>query len=170
MLGLDAIMQQKRFSVCLSRWWLFINMEYRNYCSYSFSFFLMTIFRWRLLNGGVKCRWIRQKSRFWAEFRPYRVLWTILAATVSSGLCWWRQTTTKCNTTSLNVKPKTTQQYLIVPSGKSKPKVINNTRLRSTYCTIESNNRQTRSIARSLCNRTKDKSNDYCPFPTGQWA
>jgi len=82
-------------------------------------------------NGGVKCRWGRQKSRFWANIWLYCVLWTVpaasaihLAATdhgefttlslVSGRVCWWWETTTKCMTRSLNVTPKTTLR-----SGKS---------------------------------------------------
>jgi len=38
--------------------------------------------------------------------------------TSRGGVCWWRETTTKCMT-SLNVMPKTTEQHLIVCSGKS---------------------------------------------------
>ena len=52
---------------------------------------------------------------------------------------------------SLNVTPKTTEQNLIVRSGKSEVEVTNNRRLRSMYCTIEANYWQTRSIARPLC-------------------
>jgi len=40
---------------------------------------------------------------------------------------------------SLNVTPKTTEQNLIVRSGKSEVEVTNNRRLRSMYCTIEAN-------------------------------
>ena len=44
-------------------------------------------------------------------------------------------------TRSLNVTPKTTEQYLIVrsDSDKSVAYVTNNKRLRSTFCTIEAN-------------------------------
>jgi len=51
---------------------------------------------------------------------------------------------------SLNVTPKTTEQYLIVFSDKSVTYVTNNKRLCSTICTIEANDWQTRSIARPL--------------------
>jgi len=37
---------------------------------------------------------------------------------VSDGVCFWRETTTKCMTRSLNITPKTTEQHLIVRSGK----------------------------------------------------
>ena len=47
---------------------------------------------------------------------------------------------------SLNVTPK----HLIVCSDKSEAEVINNRRLCSTYCTIEANCWQTRSIERPL--------------------
>jgi len=46
---------------------------------------------------------------------------------------------------------KRTEQDLIVGSGKSEAEVTNNRRLRSTYCYIEANCWQTRSIARPLC-------------------
>jgi len=49
---------------------------------------------------------------------------------------------------SLNVTPKTTEQHLIVRSGKSEAKPTNNRRVRWRYCTIEANYWQTRSIAR----------------------
>ena len=48
---------------------------------------------------------------------------------------------------------KRTEQYLFVRNGKSEAEVTNKRRLRSTYCTIKANFRQTRSIARPLCNR-----------------
>jgi len=40
---------------------------------------------------------------------------------------------------SLNVTPKTTEQHLIVRSGKSVAEVTNNKRLYSRYCTVEAN-------------------------------
>jgi len=46
---------------------------------------------------------------------------------------------------------KRIEQNLIVRSGKSEAKVINNRRLRSTYCTTERNYWQTLSIAQPLC-------------------
>jgi len=48
-------------------------------------------------------------------------------------------------------KKKITEQNLFVRSGTSEAEVTNNRRLRSTYCTIETNYWQTRSIARPLC-------------------
>jgi len=54
-------------------------------------------------------------------------------------------------TRSFNVTPKTTEQYLIVRSDKSVAYVTDNKRLCSTFCTIEANDWQTRSIARPLC-------------------
>ena len=65
-------------------------------------------------NGGVECRWCRQKSRFWANILLYRVLSTLrppgvintaspdrgklwhLSLLGSGEVCWWRETTTKC--------------------------------------------------------------------------
>jgi len=40
-------------------------------------------------------------------------------------------------TRSLNVTPKTTEQNLIVRSGKSEAAITNNKRLRSRYCAVE---------------------------------
>jgi len=54
-------------------------------------------------------------------------------------------------TRSFNVTPKTTEQHLIVCSDKSVAYVTNNRRLCSTFCTIEANYWQTRSIAWPLC-------------------
>jgi len=54
-------------------------------------------------------------------------------------------------TRSLNVTPKTTEQHLAVRSDKSVAYVTNNKRVCSTFCTIEVNYWQTRSIARPLC-------------------
>ena len=54
-------------------------------------------------------------------------------------------------TRSVNVTLKTTEQHLIVRSDKSVAYVTNDKKLRSTFCTIEANYWQTRSIARLLC-------------------
>ena len=78
-------------------------------------------------NGGVECRWGRRQLRFWANFvftawcqrcdRPAVInttpqdharshkLWHVWLV-VSSGVCWWRETMTKCITRGLNVMPK----------------------------------------------------------------
>jgi len=53
---------------------------------------------------------------------------------------------------SFNVTPKTTKLHLIACSHKSVSYVTNNKRLYSTFCTVEANYWQTRSIARPLCN------------------
>jgi len=42
-------------------------------------------------------------------------------------------------TRSLDVTPKTTEQHLIVHSGKYEAEVSNNKRLQSRYCTVEAN-------------------------------
>jgi len=57
-------------------------------------------------------------------------------------------------TRSLNVTPKTTEQHLIVHSDKSVAYLTSNKRLRSTFCTIDANNWQRRSIAQPLCDST----------------
>ena len=53
-------------------------------------------------------------------------------------------------TKSFNVTPKTTEQHLIARSDKSVAYVTNNKGLCSTFCTIEANYWQTRSIMRGL--------------------
>jgi len=99
-------------------------------------------------NGSVECRWGRQKLRFWANIwlrcvlstlRPAKCYqhgaagpWQVvtLIAVVSSGVCWWRETTTKCLWQEVsNVTPKTTEQHLIARSDKSVAYVTNNKRL-----------------------------------------
>ena len=52
----------------------------------------------------------------------------------------------------LDVTPQTTPHDVIVCIFKSLAEVTNNKRRRSTYRTVEANYRQTRSVARSLCN------------------
>jgi len=53
-------------------------------------------------------------------------------------------------TRTLNVTPKTTKQHLIACSVEAVAYVTNNNRLCS-FCTIEADHCQTRSIARPLC-------------------
>jgi len=66
-------------------------------------------------DGGVECRWGMQKSRFWFSIWLHCVLSTLrlpavintappdhgklwhLPLVVSGGVCWWRETTTKCS-------------------------------------------------------------------------
>jgi len=76
-----------------------------------------------------------------------------LSLVVRGGLCWWRETTTKCLLQQLspNVTPKTTEQHLIVHSDKCVAYVTNSKRLCSTFCTVEANHWQTRSTERPLC-------------------
>jgi len=52
----------------------------------------------------------------------------------------------------LDVTPQTTTHDVIVCISKSEAEVTNNKRRPSTYRTVEANYRQTRSVARSLCN------------------
>jgi len=121
------------------------------------------------LNGGVECRWGRQKSRFWAYIWLLLVLSTLRSARCyqhgADGL-WQVVTFIAVNkrrsllmagdddemfvTRSIDVTPKTTEQHLIVCSDKSVAYVTNNKRLYSTFCTIEANYWQTQSIARPL--------------------
>ena len=61
---------------------------------------------WRSVNA--KCNVLsRDRPASWWHYSP-----------VSDGVCFWRETTTKCMTRSLNVAPKTTEHHLIVRSGK----------------------------------------------------
>ena len=130
----------------------------------------MAIFRREPPNGGVECRLGRQKSRFWAyiwlhcllltlqqarfyqydaTWLPFRKLWH-LSLVVSGGVDSGRR--------RRNVYDKKPQRYakdnrtahLTARSNKSVTCVTNNKRLHSTFCTIEANYWQTRSIARPL--------------------
>ena len=83
-------------------------------------------------NGGVECRWGRQKPRFNLSSLhgvnaatgqhdatgPRSRKLTVIAG-ISGGVCWWRETTTKCMSKSVNVTPKTTEHHLIERSDKS---------------------------------------------------
>ena len=76
---------------------------------------ILVIFLLESHNGGVECRWGRQKSRFWAYIWLHCMLSTLrparcyqrcrqitvpqdvtLITVVSGGVCWWRETMTKC--------------------------------------------------------------------------
>jgi len=134
----------------------------------------MAIFQRELpppIMGASKCRWGRQKSRLSGNSCLYRVLSTIrpptavihtaapdrhklvtLIAGKRRRLLFTGDDDEVFMTRSLNVTPKTTEQRLIVRSGKSEDELTNDKRLRSRYCTVEANYWQTRSIARPLCN------------------
>jgi len=130
-------------------------------------------------NGGIKCRWGRQKSRCSTSISLHQVLstlwppnfintvppedrgklvtlipgtkqWSLLMAGDDDKVFMTRSLNVMPKT--LNVMPKTTEQHLIVCSGTSEAKVTTNRRLRLMYCGIEANYWQTRSIARPLCN------------------
>jgi len=124
------------------------------------------------LNDGVECRWGRQKSRFWAYIwlhcllltlqqarccqhgrrwttAAVRKLWNIAG---SKRRCWLQEKTTKC----LWKKPQRYAKdnrttHLTARSDKSVAYVANNKRLGLywTFCTLEANYWQTRSIAQS---------------------
>jgi len=118
---------------------------------------------------GVEWRWGRQKSRFCANIRLHRVLSTLRPPGVINTRC---RTVASCDTyraaskrqsllmagddnemfmrRSVNVTPKTTEQHLITRSDKSVAYVTNNKIFCSTFCTIEANYWQTRSITRPL--------------------
>ena len=104
----------------------------------------MAIFQQGPPNGGVECQWGRQKSLFWANIWLHRVPWTVGAAsaihlaatdhgelmTLVAGKRWSLLMAEDDDevfmTRSLNVTPKTTEQHLIVRSGKSETEVNNN--------------------------------------------
>jgi len=121
-----------RPSVCLSRWWILSKRINISSIFFSPSDSLTTLVCphqtvWlEPPNGSVECRCAqigRQKSRFWAYIWLHCVLLTLrsarcyqhsttgprsrelwhLSLVVSGRVCWWRQTTTKCMTRSLNV-------------------------------------------------------------------
>jgi len=104
------------------------------------SFFIpnfMAIFWWEPANRGIKCRWDWQKSRFMLNTWLHRVLWMLQGpGVISTVLQDWQVVTLTAGskrrslmtagdddemfmTSSLNVTPKTTEQHLIVRSGKS---------------------------------------------------
>jgi len=132
----------------------------------------MAIFWREPPNGGIECRWGRQKSWLWAyiwlhcmvsTLQPARYcqhgaarswshkLWH-LSLVVSGGACWWQRR-------QRNVYDKKSQHYaegnrtghLIACSDKSVAYVTNNKSFCSKFCTIEANYWQTRSITRPLC-------------------
>ena len=115
-------------------------------------------------NGGVEWRWGRHKSRFWA--------FVCLLLTLQQARCCqhgrrWTTVTiplvvsggVDCGRRRRNVYNKKPQRYakdnrtahLTARSDKSVAYVTNNKILYSTFCTVEANNWQTRSIARPLC-------------------
>ena len=118
--------------------------------------------------------WVRQKSRFWAS--AYIWLYRCVLSKLQPARCYqhggavprsrklWHIASSKRRslllagddnemlmTKSLNVTTKTTEQHLLARSDKYVAYVTNNKRLCSTFCTVEANYWQTRSIARPLC-------------------
>jgi len=106
-------------------------------------------------DGGVECRWDRQKSRFWTnswlsiddwrsvnncDHPPCSLPRTDGHASVNLCLSQPAWTTTT----------KRREQNLSVRSGKSEAEVTNNRILRSTYCTIEATDRHKASASRGL--------------------
>ena len=122
-------------------------------------------------NEGVNCRCGWQKSRFWANIWLHRMLstlqpvrryqrgaagpWqvvTFVSGSKRRSLLIAGDDDEMFMTKSINVTPQTTE-HLIVRSDKSVAyiNVTNNKRLRLTFCTIEANYWQTRSIALPPC-------------------
>ena len=72
---------------------------------------------------------------------------------VSGGVCWWRETTTKCLWQEVSTLRQRQQNSILIiaRSDKSVAYITDNKRLRSTFCTIEANYLHKRSITRLLC-------------------
>ena len=102
-------------------------------------------------NAGIKFRWGRQRSRFWAYIcdRPVVVnrvgprppsckLWHIAG---SKWRCWLPEKTMKClweEASTLHQRQQNSA-FLTACSDKSVAYVTNNKRLYSTFCTVEAN-------------------------------
>jgi len=122
------------------------------------------ILRWEPPNGGIECRWRRQKSPFTTNIWPHHVLWTVrlsssihAAAPDRGKLMTLVAVKLHClfstgddnevfMTRSLNVILKTSKQHLVVCSGKSEAEVTNSKRPCSRYCSVEANYRQTADV------------------------
>jgi len=125
------------------------------------------------LNGGVECRWDRQKSRLWAYIWLHCLLPKLQQARCCQhGHRWTTATVPQlscdtslevsggvdCRRRKRNVYNKKPQRYandnrtayLTARSDKSVAYVTNNKRLYSMFCTVEANYWQTRRIARPL--------------------
>ena len=130
----------------------------------------MAIFWREPPNGVVECRWGRQKSRFWAYIWLHFMLSMLLLARCyehGAAGSWSRKLWHLSLVVSgwsrrrrRNVYDKKPQRYakdnrtahLTAGSDKPVAYVTNNKRLYSTFCTVEANYWQTRSIAWPLCN------------------
>ena len=153
-------------SVCLSRSYIlpnklthlqnFFRRGVASHSSFSVPNF-MAIFRREPHNGGVECRWSRQKSRFWAYIWLHCVLLTPRltrccqydAAGPQSRKLWHLSLLVSGDVDSRrrqrNVYDKKPQRYakdnrtvhLIARSYKSVAYVTNNKRLYSTFCTVK---------------------------------
>ena len=123
----------------------------------------MAIFQRGPYNGEVKSRWSWQKLRFSANISGSMIaVWTTATvdhAVYSTDL---HASVILLITTSMDDhnEEQRTEQSLIVRSDKFEAEVSNNSRLRSTFCTIEPNYWQTRSIAWRLCDSTAT----YCCY------
>jgi len=163
-------------SICLSRSRILSKRVNISSIFFSFSSHTILVFPHQTLrqysdgdphNGGAECRCGKHKSRFWANIGLHRVLSTLRQAGVINAVPPWQVVTLIAGSKrrsllmaadddvmfmarSFNVTQKTTEQHSIARNDKSVAYVTNNKRLRSTFCTIEANYWQTRSIARPL--------------------
>ena len=130
-------------------------------------------------NGGVECTWGREKSGFWLNIWLHRMLWTLLRLAAINTIVGRYPAIDRCllelvlstdgcpssgvsQTVMVQVclrhrKPRTSEyaekrreHNWIYAAVNLTPEY--NRRLRLTFCTIEANYWQTRSIARPLCN------------------
>ena len=170
-------------SVCLSGTWILskrINIfkKFSSSGSHSILVFLYQM-AWQYSNGnppngGVECRWRRQKSWFWANIWLHCLLSMLRLAdvinmapldqttvpqvvTLIAGSKWRslliaRDDNDIFRLRSFNVTPKTTEQHSIARSDKSAAYVTSNKRLCLTFCTV-ANYWQTRSITRHVCDK-----------------
>jgi len=124
------------------------------------------------LDGSVECRWGRQKSRFWAclalvpavsaatcqvlstgspvDDPPSRKLWHIAGRISGCADCGRRRRNVYDKKPWRYAKDNRTA-HLTARSDKSVAYVTNNERLYSTFCSVETNYGQIRSIERPLC-------------------
>ena len=155
-------------SVCLSHSWIlskWINISSNFF--HSILYFFLSKRHGNIVTGtpppntGVDCRWNRDSESISGFITCCKHCdqigvinmapldcgkWWHLSLVVSGRACCWREMMTKCLLQEVSTL-RQVRRSLIVCSDKSVAYVTNNKRLRSTFCTIEANYWQTRSIA-----------------------